>query len=91
MLFTKEHLNGYYNWTPENERSVFDGDASRRLFDRFNGNQVLFIINLLLDCCGSLSIDQGKNIENLIMNKLPFGIKSEITAYNWLYTEIAKR
>ena len=91
MLFTKEHLSGFYKWTSECERSVFDGSASRRLFDRFNGNQVLFLINLLLDCCGSLSIEQGKKIETLIMNKLPFGIKSEITAFNWLYLEIARR
>ena len=91
MSFTKEHLSGFYKWLPETERSVFDGSATRRLFDRFNGNQILFIINLVMDSCGNYSVDLGKKIEDLILNKLTFGISSEITAYNWLYLEIARR
>ena len=91
MLFTKEHLSGFYKWIPENERSIFDGNATRRLFDRFNGNQILFIINLVMDTCGNYTIEHGRKLEDLIMNKLPFSIRSELTAYNWLYLEIGKR
>ena len=64
MPFTKEHLNGFYKWMPEAERSIFDGNATRRLFDRFNGNQILFIINLIMDSCGNYSVDLGKKIES---------------------------
>jgi hypothetical protein len=53
MLFSREYLEGFYHWTPETERSLFDGDASRRLFDRHHGNQVLFIINLIIDMSGN--------------------------------------
>lgn len=88
MLFSKEHLSGLYNWLPETGTSVFDGDATRRLFNRYNGHQVLFIINLLLDSCGNFSIDQGRQIEKLIINKLPFNPSSELTVFNWLQQEM---
>lgn len=88
MSFSKEHLNGVYNWSPETHLPVFDGQASRRLFDRSNGNQVLFLINLLLDNSGSFSIDDGKKIESLITNKLPFQQSSELTVFNWLQKEM---
>jgi len=91
MLFTKEHLSGFYKWLPETERSVFDGNATRRLFDPFNGNQILFLINLIMDSCGNFSVDYGRKIENLIMDKLPLGVKSELTVFNWLYSEIGKK
>jgi hypothetical protein len=91
MLFSKEHLEGFYNWFPENERSIFDGSATRRLFNRSNGNQVLFIINLILDCSRNFSVEKGRQIERLIINKLPVYVKSELSVFNWLQLEIANR
>ena len=88
MSFSKEHLNGVYNWASETELPLFDGQASRRLFDRSNGNQVLFLINLLLDNTDSFSIEDGKKIESLITNKLPFQQSSELTVFNWLQKEM---
>lgn len=88
MLFSKEHLNGLYNWLPETGKSVFDGEATRRLFNRFNGDQVLFIINLLLNKEGNFSVEQGRQIEKLIINKLPFNPSSELTVFNWLQQEM---
>lgn len=90
MLFSKEHLEGFYSWFPDIERSIFDGSATRRLFNRNNGNQVLFIINLILDCSRNFSIERGRQIERLIINKLPLTAKSELTVFNWLQLEIAK-
>lgn len=88
MPFSKEHLTGLYNWLPESGTLVFDGQPSRRLFDRWNGDQVLFIINLILDTSGSFSIDEGSKIERLIINKLPFDPCSELTVFNWLQKEM---
>lgn len=91
MLFSKEHLDGFYHWPQEQgERSVYDGNASRRLFNCNNGNQVLFLINLIMDSCGSMSIELGQKIERMIINKLPLQPSSEVTVYNWLRTEIVK-
>lgn len=88
MSFSKEHLTGVYNWDHESETFVFEGPPSRRAFDRYNGNQVFFIITLLLERLGNPSIEQGKEIEMLIINKLPFTSCSELTVFNWLEKEM---
>ncbi len=88
MSFSKEHLSGVYNWLPQPETPVFDGQPSRRLFDRWNGNQVLFIINLLLNNSGGFSIEEGRKIEKLIINKLPFDPSSELTVFHWLQKQM---
>ena len=90
MLFSKEHMNGLYDWPQERERSVYDGDATRRLFNRYNGNQVLFIINLIMDSCGCRTVDHGTKIERLIINQLPINPSSELTVYNWLRKEFVE-
>ena len=83
MLFIKEHLSpgNNYNWTDE---FIFDGTPSRRLFDRQNGNQLLFIINLYASQNDKFSEDQVQRIEELLVNRLPEDIKSEISVLNWL-------
>ena len=44
MQLLKEHLSAYnYSWINE---ATFTGEASRRLFNRYNGNQLLFVLNL---------------------------------------------
>ena len=83
MLFLKEHLSAgnNYNWTDE---FIFDGTPSRRLFDRQNGNQLLFIINLYASQNDKFSGDQVQRIEEMLVNKLPEDVKSEISVLNWL-------
>jgi len=83
MLFLKENLRtgNNYNWTGE---FIFDGTPSRRLFDRQNGNQLLFIINLYASQSDKFSEDHVPRIEDMLVNKLPEEIKSEISVLNWL-------
>ena len=88
MSFSKEHLTGIYNWSEETESPVFDGQPSRRLFNRWNGEQVLFIINHLMENDPNFSIEMGRKIELLIINKLPFTSSSELTVFNWLQKEM---
>lgn len=88
MSFSKEHLTGLYNWTSGEETLIFEGSPSRRTFDRYNGNQVFFIITLLLERLGNPSPELGREIELLIINKLPFTSCSELTVFNWLEKEM---
>lgn len=83
MLFQKEHLNTNYNynWTDE---FVFDGTPSRRLFDRRNGNQLLFIINLYASQAQVFSQNDVSRIEDKLLNQMPGEIKSEISVLKWL-------
>ena len=85
MLFLKEHLhNAYYNWTIGLNHSYQNNEPDRRIFDRFNGYQVLFIINHFGKSVGKLTVNDGRKIEELISTQLPLEIKSEVSVFNWL-------
>ena len=90
MIFSKNYLNSVYEWTPENKKSIFTGGPSRRPFNRLNGDQVLFIINYFLNSFEYWSVDDGKRIEQLIIDKLPFSTSSEITVFHWLQEKMVK-
>ena len=85
MVFLKEHLvNDHYTW-PHIEGDVRKmNEPSRRLFDRANGNHILYIINYFGQSIGKQSISFGRDIEELILNQLPADSRSEITVFNWL-------
>jgi len=82
MNFLKEHLSAYkYTWINE---TTFTGEASRRQFNRYNGNQLLFILNLYASLMEGFTINMGLKIEDRLMNQLPVDARSEISVLNWL-------
>ncbi len=82
MPFVKEDLAGdHYDWS---NADSFNGSPSRRLFDRSNGNQVLFIINSFGSLSERFSIQECRQVEELISAQMPTDIKSEMSVYNWL-------
>ena len=82
MRFLKEHLSAYnYNWINE---ATFTGEASRRLFNRYNGNQLLFVLNLYASLIEGFTVSMGLKIEDRLMNQLPVDAKSEISVLHWL-------
>jgi hypothetical protein len=82
MNILKEHLSAYkYSWTNE---ATFTGEASRRLFNRYNGNQLLFVLNLYASLIEGFTINMGLKIEDRLMNQLPVAAQSEISVLNWL-------
>jgi hypothetical protein len=85
MEFLKEHLHrAHYTWVSNLNHSVYASGPDRRIFDRFNGNQVLFIINYFGKLLGRLSLRDGREIEELIFVQLPEDMKSELAVFNWL-------
>ncbi len=84
MLFQKEHLMGHYTWADEKSQPVFTGDPTRRLFNRFNGDQVLFIINCSASQESHFTLHDGHILEELILHHLPLQAKSEISVLQWL-------
>jgi hypothetical protein len=85
MPFLKEDLiQNHYNWHVETTSSIFKGQPSRRLFDRFNGDQILFIINFYASVSDRISIKEGRKMEEMINDSLPKEYKSEIAVFNWL-------
>ena len=85
MHFLKHDLVGtHYTWLKEGEENIFTGQPTRRAFNRFNGDQVLFIINFYGSLSDQSSIKEGRNIESDLNNRLPIGMQSEISVFNWL-------
>jgi hypothetical protein len=82
MEFLKEHLNtANYDWTDE---VTFTGNPTRRLYNRHNGNQLLFIINHYAASTDVFTLSNAVEIENMLMNQLPVESKSEISVLKWL-------
>lgn len=87
MHFQRQDMeNSHYNWESQGDKSVFTGQPSRRVFDRFNGNQVLFLINYYGSLADKFTVQEGKNIEQMIFNDLPMNVLSEISVLNWIKT-----
>jgi hypothetical protein len=85
MLFQKEHLQSdQYRWDNTASHSLYASEPDRRIFDRSNGNQVLFLINCFGKSLGRMTLRDGHKIEELILTQLPESTKSELSVYNWL-------
>ena len=74
----------HYKWVLDSEDHVFSGQPSRRAFDRFNGDQVLFLINFYGSLTDNFTIEEGRRLENEIYNQLPMDAKSEVSVINWI-------
>ncbi len=84
-IFLREHLcKTHYDWATGLNHSMENNEPDRRVFDRFNGFQVLFIINHFGKSLGKLTITEGLRVEELISAQLPREIKSELSVFNWL-------
>lgn len=91
MLFQKQDMKGtHYSWNIEG-RNIFTGQPSRRLFDRFNGDQVLFIINFYASLSAeNFTLQEGRRLEDQLFNHLPLGISSEVSVFNWLRESVSR-
>jgi len=85
MDFVREDLQGdHYTWNEDTTTSTFQGKPSRRLFNRFDGYQVLFVINYYGSLTGNYQTLEARRMEELIMHDLPLDARSEISVLNWL-------
>lgn len=75
----------HYRWIEGDESaSIFTGEPSRRIFDPFNGRQVLFLINYFQSVTGKYSVEAARLLECRIAYKLPLDQQSERSVFNWL-------
>jgi len=87
MVFSREDMSGmHYNWNEyaQNGGGLFSGEPSRRLFDRLNGVQVLFIINFCASFIEGFDMHKARVIEWEINHHLPMDLKSEKSVFNWI-------
>ena len=89
MVFDKTNLRyNHYKWQEGTPTLVFSGEPTRRMFDRFNGSQVLFLINSYAAVIDRFTAQIGEQIEELISNYLPLEKKSEISVFHWINENI---
>lgn len=85
MHFQKQDMEGtQYSWAADGQKHIFMGQPSRRVFDRYNGDQVLFLINFYGSLSDRFTLEEGKKLEYKILNNLPLETKSEISVFNWI-------
>lgn len=87
MIFNKGDMCFiHYRWEREEKPvgDVFCGEPSRRIFDPFNGDQVLFLINFYASIAGAFSLKDARTLERKIAHQLPPGLKSERSVFNWI-------
>lgn len=85
MAFGRNDLvYNHYKWPDGSPSFEFTGEPTRRMFDRYNGSQVLFIINSYAAILGHFTAQIGQQLEDMISNSLPLDKKSEISVFNWI-------
>lgn len=88
MGFNKDDMRGsHYNWNDNAIAAgkIYAGEPSRRLFDRFNGDQVLFLVNFYCSILPEgFNLQHARIAEWELTHHLPTGIKSELSVFNWL-------
>jgi len=83
--FKKDMEFTHYRWIDGSDANLmYAGEPSRRIFDPYNGDQVLFLINYYFSTEGNYSISEGKAIESKLAHKLPIASQSERSVFNWL-------
>ncbi len=86
MNFRKENLlRDNYSWSNEGSTEFSKNSSpSRKLFDRCSGDCVLSMINMFDSLVAALTVADGQRIETLLLNELPFDVRSEMSVFNWL-------
>lgn len=84
MQFQKQDMTGTHYRLQAETKNLFTGQPTRRLFDRFNSDQVLFLINFYCSLSGRSTLEEGRAIEMQIATRLPADTKSEISVFNWI-------
>lgn len=83
MTFSKKDLlEEEYYWNTNLLLSALAPSAS--FFNRFNGVDVLRMINLFNTRVTSLTISEGQTIERMLVREMPLQVNDEISVFNWL-------
>lgn len=87
MQFNKNTMSfTHYRWESKDDSDavIYEGEPTRRQFDPFNGDQVLFMINYYGSLCDGFSLKDARTAEKKLAYSLPLEMKSEISVLKWL-------
>ena len=92
-IFSKDDLvyRASYQWIPVEEKNhQFKGDPNSTKFNKYDGYQMLYIVNKILDHCSVKTTKLGKYIEVLIYIQLPPDINNQRQVYFWSLNKLRK-
>jgi hypothetical protein len=90
-LLNRSELKYTYNWKPIPENDPrFSGEPDTTLFNKKEGYEVLYLINVLVEKYSLEKIEAGPKIEELIREKLPGNLRNQLHVIQWLEGNIEK-
>lgn len=90
ILFSKRNLiYKDYTWTPYlNSNPQVSGKPDSTLFNATEGNEVVYLINILMVLWDYRFSNTGNKIEKLIHDRLPSGIKTQEEVMDWIKSNL---
>lgn len=76
-----------YEWNESASHVKLQGTPDRNLFMRYEGNEILYMINHACEIMGCTSKTEAGRMEMLLHDKLPLDIKSQNRVFVWLQKE----
>ncbi|MEP6847074.1 MAG: hypothetical protein ABI861_13770 [Panacibacter sp.] len=76
-----------YEWTEPLTHVKLQGAPDRNLFMRYEGNEILYMINYACEAMNYTSRADAERIEALLHDKLPIDIRSQSSVFQWLRKE----
>ena len=83
MIFGKRDLQEKdYYWNTNFLLSALTPSAA--FFNRFNGADILRMINLFNTLVITLTIPEGQRVERMLVREMPLQVNDELSVFNWL-------
>lgn len=76
-----------YEWTEPLSHVKLQGTPDRNLFMRYEGYEILYMINYACETMNAVSKADAGRIETLLHEKLPIDIRSQNSVFQWLQKE----
>ena len=76
-----------YTWNESAEHVKLQGVPDRNMFMRYEGNEILYMINYACETMDCKSKTEAGRMEILLHEKLPLEVKSQNSVYSWLQKE----
>lgn len=87
VYYKEDLLFNDYEWNESVTHIKLQGSPDRNLFMRYEGYEILYMINYACEVLGCTSKTDAGRMEMLLHEKLPLDTKSQNSVFTWLRKE----
>jgi hypothetical protein len=87
VYYKSDLLFNDYVWNESAEHVKLQGVPDRNMFMRYEGNEILYMINYACEMMECKSKAEAGRMEILLHEKLPLEVRSQNRVYSWLQKE----